>query len=215
MLVYNLRLQPCIILFAKSPIPGRVKTRLQPFLAAAEAASLYTAFVSDMLDRLRSIAGVELELHTNIPTDAWSTAGVTTRLQVDGDLELKMFHALDGALLAGHPRAMIVGSDAPTLPVSHMEALLAAKADVALGPSTDGGYYAVSSRVAHRDMFKDVPWSSALTLDRTVAALGRCGFSVELGPEWFDVDEPEDLDRLAASPNLPKRTKEWLLNHGR
>ncbi len=215
MLVYNLRLQPCIILFAKSPIPGRVKTRLQPFLAPADAASLYTAFVSDMLERLHSIAGVELELHTNIPTDAWSTTGVTTRLQAEGDLELKMFHALNRALLAGHPRALIVGSDAPTLPVAHIEALLASKADVALGPSTDGGYYAVSSRVADPDMFKDVPWSSPLTLDHTVAALGRCGFSVELGPEWFDVDEPEDLDRLAASPNLPRRTKEWLLNHGR
>jgi rSAM/selenodomain-associated transferase 1 len=215
MLVYNLRLRPCIILFAKSPVPGRVKTRLQPFLAPSDAAALYTAFVSDMIERLVSIAGVELELHTNTVTDAWNGAGVTTRLQAEGDLELKMFHALEGALSAGHPRAMIVGSDAPTLPVSHMEALLASKADVALGPSTDGGYYAVSSRVARADMFKDVPWSSPLTLDLTVAALGRCGFSVELGPEWFDVDEPADLERLAASPNLPRRTKEWLLNHGR
>jgi rSAM/selenodomain-associated transferase 1 len=208
-------LQPCIILFAKAPIPGRVKTRLQPFLTPADATSLYIAFVFDMLEELRSIAGVDLELHTNIPTDVWCEAGVSTKLQSSGGLELKMFHAIDAGLKAGHPRVMIVGSDAPTLPASLAEVLLRSKADVALGPTPDGGYYAISSRVAHPEMFKSVPWSSAFTLECTLSALWHCGFSVELGPEWYDIDEPADLDRLGAADNIPKRTAEWLRGHKR
>ncbi len=168
-----------------------------------------------MLDLLRSIGGIALELHTNIPTDVWNETGVPTRLQSGGDLELKMFHALDNALQAGHPRVVIVGSDAPTLPASHIEALLRSTADVALGPTPDGGYYAVASRVAHPDMFKSVPWSSAFTLDCTLAALWRCGFSVELGPDWFDVDERADLEKLASTGKLPARTAQWMGDHQR
>jgi rSAM/selenodomain-associated transferase 1 len=203
-------LQPVIILFAKAPIPGRVKTRLHPPLSLAEATALYEGFVWDTIQRLQSISGVSLELHTDIRTDAWTTARVTQRLQSEGDLQLKMFHALDQALGRGHQRAIILGSDAPTLPAGHVARLLASTADVALGPTDDGGYYAVSCSRTHPEMFNDVAWSGPLTLEHTVRAVERCGLTVELGPRWFDVDEPADLERLAASPDLPPRTALWF-----
>src|SRR5437016_5631270 len=109
-----------------------------------------------MIQRLQSVTGVGLELHTDIPTDAWTASGVAQRLQSEGGLQLKMLHALDHALLRGHPKAIILGTDAPTLPVAHVEHLLASKADVALGPTDDGGYYAVAARKTHFCMFEDV-----------------------------------------------------------
>jgi uncharacterized protein len=203
-------LQSVIILFAKAPVPGRVKTRLQPPLSPAEAASLHTAFVSDMIERLQSVSGALLELHTDILTDAWAWAGVPQRVQSVGGLQLKMLHALEEAFSEGRPRAIIVGSDAPTLPTAHITALLASEADVALGPTDDGGYYAISCRRTHADMFQGVEWSCPVTLKQTVRALGLCGLSVEIGPRWFDVDEPGDLVRLAESPDLPPRTSAWF-----
>jgi rSAM/selenodomain-associated transferase 1 len=203
-------LRPVIILFSKAPVPGRVKTRLQPPLSAEQAASLHTAFVWDMITRLRSLSATQLELHTDIPTDAWAGAGVAQRIQITGGLELKMLHALQGALASGHPRAIIVGSDAPTLPVSHVVALLESRADVALGPTDDGGFYAISCSRTHPDMFQGVEWSCPSTLDQTVRAMKACGLTVEIGPHWFDIDEPEDLEQLVRSPDLPEHTRRWL-----
>ena len=62
-------------------------------------------------------------------------------------------------------------------------------------------------------MFDDVAWCGPLALEHTLRALRRCGLSVELGAQWFDVDEPADLKRLAASPDLPPRTAAWLARH--
>ncbi|MEO8127210.1 MAG: TIGR04282 family arsenosugar biosynthesis glycosyltransferase [Bryobacteraceae bacterium] len=203
-------MQPVIILFAKAPIPGRVKTRLQPPLSPGEAASLHEGFVHDLILRLQSFTRASLELHTDIPTDAWARTGVAQRLQSEGDLPLKMFHALQQALLRGHERAMIVGTDAPTLPVEHLEQLLASESDVALGPTDDGGYYAIACRHTHPAMFDHVIWSGPQTLEHTVHAIERAGLSVALGPRWFDVDEPADLERLALSADLPPHTARWF-----
>jgi uncharacterized protein len=187
-----------------------VKTRLQPPLSADQAASLHTAFVWDMITRLQSLSASQLELHTDIPTDAWADAGVAQRIQKTGGLELKMLHALQEALASGHPRAIIVGSDAPTLPLGHITALLDSSADVALGPTDDGGFYAISCSRTHPDMFQGVEWSCPSTLDQTVRAMKACDLTVDIGPRWFDIDEPEDLDQLVHSPDLPEHTRRWL-----
>ncbi len=203
-------MQPVIILFAKAAIPGRVKTRLQPPLSPAEAAALHEAFVWDMIHRLQSFTGAGLELHTDIPTDAWAAAGVAQQLQSEGGLQLKMLHALDQALRQGHPKAIIVGTDAPTLPLGHLQRLLASEADVALGPTDDGGFYAIACRRTHPAMFDNVEWSGPRTLEHTVGAIQRAGLTVELGSRWFDVDESADLERLAAAPDLPPWTARWF-----
>jgi len=81
----------------------------------------------------------DIELHTDIPTDAWDQAAVTRRLQAPGNLELKLFHALVEAFRAGRTHVIILGSDSPTLPRAHIQRLLDARADVAIGPCEDGG----------------------------------------------------------------------------
>jgi uncharacterized protein DUF2064 len=87
-------------------------------------------------------------------------------------------------------------SCSPTLPVEHVRRLLKSEADVSLGPTLDGGYYGIACRKIHQAMFDAVRWSTSETLQDTARAVERCGLSHALGPEWFDVDTPEDLRRL-------------------
>jgi rSAM/selenodomain-associated transferase 1 len=200
-------MRPVIVLFAKAPLPGRVKTRLSPPLPAALAARLHDAFVRDTVESLHSLDNfTDLELHTDIPTDAWGDIVVPRKLQHEGDLGLKMLQALDEALQAGRERAMIVGSDSPTLPPDHLESLLRAPEDVALGPTLDGGFYAIACTCVHPRMFDGVLWSAPDTFDRTVRAIHACGLTVAQGATWYDVDTPSDLERLASDPRLSPRT---------
>ncbi len=205
-LVYNFAVRSVIILFAKAPVPGRVKTRLQPPLTADEAAELHAAFVGDMLERLQTFTGSAVELHTDTSTDAWSEFSVTRRLQKEGDLGLKMVHSLQDALLSGYERALILGTDSPTVPLDAIRALLDGQADVALGPTDDGGYYAIAASRTDDLMFRGVTWSTPETLQESMHAIRACGLSVTLGRQWFDVDEPADLTRLQNEPNVPRRT---------
>ena len=137
-------MRPVMIVFAKAPVPGCVKTRLTGALTANEAAMLHDAFVRDTLELLQPFTAIaDLELHTDIETDAWRDIPVARRLQHEGDLGLEIFKALDKALQCGRPHAWILGSDSPTLPASHLHELLRLEVDVALGPKEDGGYYAI------------------------------------------------------------------------
>lgn len=200
-----------MILFARAPVPGRVKTRLATEIGATLAARLHAAFVLDTIEKLNGFRHfADIELATDIPTDAWRELEVTRALQAPGNLELKLLHAIGGGLAAGRPQVMILGSDSPTLPPTHIKRLLDSTADVALGPCEDGGYYAIACRRADPAMFDGVEWSTDNVLAQTERAALRCGLNVERGDLWYDVDGPEDLARVAAELDLPHHTREVL-----
>lgn len=207
-------MRPAVLLFAKAPVPGRVKTRLFERLSPAAAAAFHAACVRDLLGALAaSPLGADVELHCDISTDAWAGFKVATRLQAPGGLGAKMGAAICASLAEGRPRVMVLGSDVPDLPMAHLEALLGNDADVALGPADDGGYYAIAcSRIDPR-MFEGVEWSSGRELEQTIGACRRCGLSAALGPAWYDVDTPADLARLGRSPGLRPHTRDWFLRH--
>jgi rSAM/selenodomain-associated transferase 1 len=204
-------MRPAVLLFAKAPIPGRVKTRLEPSLTPEEAATLHEAFVRDALAMLAGTTPEsDIALYTDTATDAWADVEVARALQVEGDLGARMLAAIEAGLAAGRPRVTIVGSDAPTLPPEHLKRLWMTDVDVALGPTDDGGYYAISCRRTHPEMFRGVAWSAARTLTDTVRACEACGLNVAVGPSWYDIDTPDDLRRLAREPVLPPHTGRWF-----
>jgi rSAM/selenodomain-associated transferase 2/rSAM/selenodomain-associated transferase 1 len=206
-------MKPVIIVYAKAPVPGQVKTRLIPKLGEAGAAKLHEAFVEDTLAMVSGLAEYfDIELHTDVPTKAWSGPGVR-RVQCEGDLGTKLYSTLREALEGGRPLALIVGSDSPTLPAEFLEDLARLDADIVLGPAKDGGFYAIACRRTHPEMFAGVTWSHADTRIQTKEALRRCGLEVAEGREWFDVDQPEDLDLLIQSQPVG-RTLEVLKDLG-
>ena len=202
-----------MILFAKSPYPGRVKTRLAKSIGIEQAAELHTAFVADCIVRTNELAHmglIDVELHTDDETDAWGPFGVTIHLQANGDLGRRMFLAMQTALAQGRPQVMILGTDAPTLPVGHLVELLCNEADVALGPTADGGYYAICSRRVDAEMFRSVNWSTASTLSDTESSCINAGLRVWRGSPWYDVDDITDLARLRSEGGLPEHTARAL-----
>ena len=197
------------MVFAKAPVPGHVKTRLIGYLGADQAAALHSALLLDLLSTLETV-DARLELHTDVETDAWRGINVARGVQSAGDLGQKMYFALVQAFERKHPQAVILGSDMAPPPASHLENLLASPADVTLGPSEDGGFYAIACRRIHPAMFDAVEWSRPDTFDRTVAAVERCGLSVKIAPAWWDIDLPADVERLAQQPNPGTHTARWL-----
>lgn len=186
-----------VVVFAKAPRPGRVKTRLG--LDGETAATLHEAFVCDAIELAIEADMGPVELHTDVETDAWRQFPVTRRLQADGGLGTRMLAAIS----AGAGPVMILGSDAPSLPLEHLRGLRAVAGDVVLGPSEDGGYWAILARRWDARMFDGVAWSTGKTREQTIAALRSCGLTVGLGAEWFDVDEPADLWRLRSERLRP------------
>jgi peroxiredoxin Q/BCP len=193
-----------IVVFAKAPVAGRVKTRLAATCGEEWAAGLHQAFVADVLETALSV-GVPVELHTDAETDAWSEYPVLRRLQVAGDLGEKML-----AVLRRAAPVVLVGSDIPSVPAGHLRQLLTAKVDLVLGATRDGGFYGIGARHAPPgSLFEGVEWSSGRELEQTRRNAKRAGLSVSVGPGWFDVDTVDDLRRLLAAP-LPVHTARFL-----
>ncbi|MGD0579110.1 MAG: TIGR04282 family arsenosugar biosynthesis glycosyltransferase [Bryobacteraceae bacterium] len=189
-----------VVLFAKAPISGRVKTRLALEYGDAVALRLHQAFVLDVAACASS--RFPIELHTDVETAAWPELTCPRRLQRPGDLGVRLYAALEEALARGWERVAILGTDAPDLPDWHVVQLFAADADVCFGPAEDGGFWGIACRRLAAGMFAGVPWSSPHTLSATVAACRASGLSVARSQWWSDVDVPADLLRLAASESL-------------
>ena len=179
------------------------------------AVALHVAMVTDLLERLEQLRpAVELELHTNEPTDALTFSGVPMRTQASGDLGKRLHAALAEGLRCGRPAVLILGSDSPTVPLSHLSDMLASQDDVVLGPASDGGFYAICCRRAHPAMFEGVTWSSNTTCAKTAEAIARCGLTCRIGASWYDVDTPEDLRTLAQDADLGSATRDALRRAG-
>lgn len=208
-------MRPVIILFAKTPRPGFVKTRLIPQVGAEGACRLHEAFVRDTLDVLSEVEGIcDVEIHADLPWDDWIARNHVFKLQAQGDLGSRMRVALENALAELHPVAAIFGSDSPSLPAAHVRQILECPADVCLGPASDGGFYAIACRKVMPAMFHGVIWSSSQTLEQTVAAIKSTGLTIAFGPAWYDIDSGEDLNRLAADKGLRPATAETLKSIG-
>jgi len=169
-------------------------------LEPAAAASLYKEFVERTLETVGDLRDeAELELSLDIPCSAWSEFELHRTVQHEGDLGVKLYSELERGLAAGRPKVVILGSDSPTIPVEHIRWLLNCDADVALGPTLDVGYYGIGCRKVIPGMFAGVRWSTPDALRDTITSIEICGVRCVVGPEWFDVDTPEDLVRMRKS----------------
>ncbi len=188
-----------LIVFAKAPRPGRVKTRLAADLGAQEAARVYRRLGRRVLDAVRE--GPYRTLVYYDPPDAeaemrdWlGGESLEFRPQAEGDLGERMARAFEEALRDAD-RACIVGTDVPALRralvVQALERL--ESADVVLGPAEDGGYYLMALSRPHPEIFRDVPWSTADVLGTTLERARHAGLRESLLPVLKDVDTAADL----------------------
>jgi rSAM/selenodomain-associated transferase 1 len=190
-----------VLMFARLPEPGVVKTRLASALAPAATARLYRAFTEDLCARL----GRRFRLVVACsPDDKRPYFGELARRygcelipQGGGDLGARMRRAA-AAVLETATRAVLIGSDAPTVPAASIGAAFRALAHarVAIGPSLDGGYYLLGVRSPLPPIFSRMPWGTPAVLARTLRRLRRARITPALVPCWYDVDTPADLGLL-------------------
>lgn len=199
-----------LVLFAKTPRRGAVKTRLVPALGPEDALALYAAFLRDQIAFVASLgrAGREVEVCLDEPAALGGLpAGVARTAQGPGDLGARMLRAFARSSEAGSSATAIVGADAPTLPSARVEEAfghLAAGADAVVVPAEDGGYVLLGCRAPLPPLFDRVPWGTDRVLEATRERAAGAGISLaELDP-WHDVDVASDLAvlrrDLAAAP---------------
>ena len=206
-------MKPRIIVFAKDPQLGNVKTRLAQAIGAARAAQIYRAMVLDLVNELMRLGeSAAIEIHLDVHSDFFDSFPVPKRLQRGATLGDKLLNAMQEALEAGVPAVVVLGSDAPELSSEAVGNLLASPSDVSFGPAQDGGFWGICARKVHLAMFGDVRWSTSDTLRDCLAGAAACSLSTTCGMECADVDEVEDLGRLRVE-NLGPHMLEALREH--
>jgi len=197
-----------IAVMAKASRPGLTKTRLVPPLRFEEAAALNTAFLQDVAANLRA-AGRQAEIAKYMAFGPPGSEGFFERT-FGPDIDLIsawlpnfgdcLLLAIEAMLGRGHSSAVVLNSDSPTLPTSLLvetAEVLASPGDRAvLGPSTDGGYYLLGLKQAHRRIFEDITWSTERVAEQTLERAREIGLEVHILAPWYDVDDLEALRML-------------------
>ncbi|MGH2363856.1 MAG: TIGR04282 family arsenosugar biosynthesis glycosyltransferase [Chloroflexota bacterium] len=206
--------QRAVLVMAKAPFPGEVKTRLAEVIGAAAAAELQCAFLLDTLAALASgawAAGVAARVGLVTPDRrhaaalrALVPANVELVVQPRPGLMAGIAHAFAWAAEQGIALLAVTEADSPSLPASHVaaafELLAEIRRGIALGPCDDGGYYLVAGSAldagSAADLFEGQRYDSSTICGQTVARARLLGLHAALGPTWYDVDTMDELGRL-------------------
>lgn len=210
-----------ILLFARYPRVGLVKTRLSTTLAPDDTLRLYRAFLLDAVESALSIHPsvvpqvlvadrADVSPMKHLLADE-GFVGVEVSAQSAGDLGVRLNNAFATAFDGGAGSVCAVGTDHPTLPAEYLRQAFRAldRTDVALGPADDGGYYLIAARYPVPRLLLDMPYSTsdlALQVRRRAVA---AGISLTELPPWYDVDDAHGLENLARDLSLAgARTRE-------
>jgi len=222
------RTLPSLLLFARTPKPGKVKTRLVPPLSEPEALNLYLAFLEDAAAIYMEPGrwGCALEAEPDPDDPALATlfpAPWRRQKQAPGDLGERLAAAFEREFSRGAPFAVAVGSDHPALEKRQIEETftrLSLGSEATVIPAEDGGYCAIglAAGIPVRQVFSEIPWSTSFVLSATRKRFASLGLEAAVLEPAYDVDRPEDLDRLrrdlarrdSRGPDYPRATARLL-----
>ncbi|MEJ1298684.1 MAG: TIGR04282 family arsenosugar biosynthesis glycosyltransferase [Candidatus Sedimenticola sp. (ex Thyasira tokunagai)] len=192
-----------IVLFAKAPEAGKVKTRLLPVVSAEEAAELYAELLKQTVEKMVRAKLAPLECWCSPDTShpifqsLVDDFGITLRLQQGADLGIRMERAA-GETLTEVQSLVLIGGDCPALEPHHLSQAfgwLEGGVDAVVGPAEDGGYVLLGLKENSRLLFSDMPWGGNQVLRLTRERLQQLNWcSRELETLW-DLDRPTDLER--------------------
>ncbi len=227
---------------ARAPVPGRCKTRLLAAHGAEWVAALYAAMLRDTLDGLQSVTADEyLVFAAPVPAapgeeEEEEDEDARAKLAFDvlarhvpapwelvaqrgDDLGARMEHAFGVMFERGASYALLSGSDAPSFPTEPLalafaDEALATNPEVLVGPSDDGGYYAIGMARVEPRLLRDIPWSTPAVMETTRLRCKELGVALRELPKWYDVDEPSDvmklLDEVKKHPDRAPRTAQFF-----
>jgi uncharacterized protein len=212
-----------LVVMAKAPRPGMVKTRLAQSLPVAAVTELYRCLLDDTVTLARSLGNVEVAIMCPA-----SDVEELTRLAPHGlAVVAQKGEGLAAGLTSvfahfasGQRRVIAFNSDSPHLPASVLEKAfqILAERDVVIGPTYDGGYYLVGAKAAHPALFEGDGMGTNNALEALQARLRILGLSTGFTDPFYDIDVGDDLTRLAAelqiAPSRAPRTAFWLKQWG-
>jgi rSAM/selenodomain-associated transferase 1 len=209
-----------LVIMAKAPKPGMVKTRLARSLPVSAVTALYRCFLDDTLTLARSLHEVKIAVMCPAADreDLVRTVGSAVPVvpQVGNGLaaaHCSVFAHFNGA---GSSRIVAFNSDSPHLPTTILQAAfrLLDECDVVVGPTHDGGYYLVGARMSHPGLFSTDAMGTKSALEALLTKARALGLSVRLTDLFYDIDEAADLSRLAEElqlmPGRAPKTAKWL-----
>jgi hypothetical protein len=181
-----------IVIFAKQPLEGRVKTRLIPALGAQGAARLAAELLARTIEEAVA-TGLRVELCGEPDAAAWFEGPVALTAQGGGDLGERLTRAAE-RVLAEEP-VLLIGADCPALDRRRLAAAAESlgRHDAVIHPALDGGYVLFGLRRFDASLFASISWSTAAVCSETLARLATLGWKVDLRETLADVDEPADL----------------------
>ena len=207
-----------IAVFARTPTPGRTKTRLIPLLGPRGAAELQASLIRDTLSKVTALHGqfsrflfVTGKRSSILSTDALGTsmrrkryakhphlAGIAVLRQRGEDLAERLEGAFR-ALMRQHSRVVVIGTDSPMLRPRYLRLAFheLRVCDAVLGPCPDGGYYLIGLRRFTRGLFRDIRWGGSSAFQDTTRNILQQDLSCSILPPIEDIDRPQDLERLA------------------
>lgn len=212
-----------IIIMAKVPISGNVKTRLQDVISPEKCAELAAAFLKDTVNKAKSVCkntiiaffppSEKAELAKILPDEKIIE-------QTGENLGERMFNAFEFAFSQKSDAVVMLGTDSPTFPADFIEQafeFLELETDAVLGKTDDGGFYLIGLRVLPREIFENVAWSSAETFEQVYRNISNLNLHLREVPSWYDVDETQDFERLkkefrqnANARRRAPQTFEWI-----
>lgn len=192
-----------IVIFAKAPVAGLVKTRLIPRLGADGAAALAARLIQHTVRQavVAQAGPVELCVAPDAKQTIWKALnlpnGIQWSEQGDGDLGQRMARAAQRVIEHGES-LLLLGTDCPQLNSERLRATAQSltTSDACLVPVTDGGYVLIGLNRYHPSLFADIPWSMADVAKLTRWRIGALGWSQKEFPALHDIDEPDDLQWL-------------------
>lgn len=213
-----------LVIMAKAPRAGTVKTRLCACLPAPAIIELYGCFLEDTLALARSLDGVEIAIMSPASDiEELSTVtgdGVCVVGQTGEGLGAALTCVFAHFAAAGGRRIVAFNSDSPHLPASALRMAFDAlhSCDLVIGPTHDGGYYLVGAKASHPRLFEGSPLGTTNALDALLARARSLDLSVHFTETFYDVDVAADLSRLAdelrLAPERAPSTAKWLNGPG-
>ncbi len=213
-----------LVIMAKAPRPGAVKTRLTPSLSPEAVTAFYGCLLDDTLALARSLGDVEVAImcpHSDVNELAQLAGKGVSVVAQKGEGLAAGLTSVFAHFAEGHSRRTVAfNSDSPHLPRSVLEDAFETLAahDVVVGPTHDGGYYLVGAKASHPALFASDGMGTSSALERLLSRARTLELSVGFADPFYDIDVADDLTRLAAelrlAPMRAPRTARWLNERG-
>jgi uncharacterized protein len=204
-----------LVIMAKAPISGAVKSRLVPPLTEDEAAGLNRCFIRDVCASIEAAAATVADesdariagliayspLGMEAAFDGLAPASFRLIAQRGDGLTERLINVADDLFGGGYESVALMNSDSPTLPASILASAVANLAQpgdrIAIVGADDGGYCLIGLKRRHWRIFEDIAWSTAAVFAQTLERVGELGLHAAPMPPWYDVDDAAALRRLA------------------